>query len=123
MTGADIANLTAWYEKNIGYLPNSIKFGLKYHPEFVKVNRGKWEVAIRTLPKHLRPSSCCAITRSPVRFRECARQLCWPNRGGITQKLIVQGITGSAMFFSNFEGLYAAFEALDDILDEKEARI
>ena len=42
---------------------------------------------------------------------------------GITQKLIVQGITGSAMYFTNFEGLYAAFEALDDILDEEEARI
>jgi hypothetical protein len=123
MTRADIANLTAWYEKNIGYLPKSIKFGLKFHPEFVKVNRGKWEVAIRTLPKQLAPFLMLrhhTITGSVEGLREAALLA---KSWGITQKLIVQGITGSAMYFTNFEGLYAAFEALDDILDEKEAKI
>lgn len=123
MTKADIANLTAWYEKNIGYLPKSIKFGLKYHPEFVKVNRGKWEFSIRTLPKQFVPFLMLrhhTITGSVEGLREAALLA---KSWGITQKLIVQGITGSAMYFTNFEGLYAAFEALDDILDEEEARI
>ncbi|OJY67917.1 MAG: hypothetical protein BGP16_03635 [Sphingobium sp. 66-54] len=123
MTKADIDNLTAWYEKTIGYLPNSIRFGLKYHPEFVKVNRGKWEVAIRTLPKQFAPFLMLrhhTITGSVEGLREAALLAkAW----GITQKLIVQGVTGSAMYFTGFEGLYAAFEALDDILDEEEARI
>ena len=55
MTPADLENLTGWYERTIGYVPKSIAFGLKYHPEFVKVNRAKWEVAIRTLPKQFAP--------------------------------------------------------------------
>jgi len=37
LTDAD--RRTAWYEQAIGYVPNSIKRALKYHPEFVKVNR------------------------------------------------------------------------------------
>src|SRR4051812_13332083 len=38
MTDADIVNMTAWYERNIGFVPNSIKFGLKRNPQFLKVN-------------------------------------------------------------------------------------
>jgi hypothetical protein len=34
MTPADLANLTSWDENTIGYVPDSIRFGLKYHPEF-----------------------------------------------------------------------------------------
>ena len=123
VTRADLANLTAWYERNIGYLPKSIQFGLKYHPEFVKVNRGKWEVAINTLPKQFAPYLMLrhhTITGSVEGLREAALLA---KSWGITQKLIVQAITGTAMYFTNFEGLYAAFEALDDILDEKEAKI
>jgi hypothetical protein len=87
------------------------------------VNRGKWEVAINTLPKQFAPYLMLrhhTITGSVEGLREAALLA---KSWGITQKLIVQAITGTAMYFTNFEGLYAAFEALDDILDEKEARI
>jgi hypothetical protein len=40
---------------------------------------------------------------------------------GITNELIVQAIVGSAMYFTGFEGLYAAFKAVDGILQEQEA--
>jgi hypothetical protein len=35
---------------------------------------------------------------------------------GITSELIVKGITGSAFYFTGFEGLYAAYDAVDDFL-------
>jgi hypothetical protein len=121
MTKADLANLTSWYEETIGYLPESIQFGLKYHPQFVKVERAKWEVAIKTLPKQIAPYLMLrhhTITGSVDGLREAALLAkAW----GITNELIVQGITGSAMYFTGFEGLYAAFKAVDDILQEPAA--
>jgi hypothetical protein len=37
----------------------------------------------------------------------------------MTSHWIQQGITGTAMYFTGFEGLYAAYEAVDDLLDDK----
>ena len=36
---------------------------------------------------------------------------------GVDSDLIIRAITNTAMYFTGFEGLYAAFEAVDDILD------
>jgi hypothetical protein len=36
----------------------------------------------------------------------------------MTPHWIVQGITGTAMYFTGFEGLYTAYEAVDDLLEE-----
>jgi|GEM_PF-6554279 hypothetical protein len=117
MTAEDRTKLTEWYEQTIGFLPKSITFGLKYHPEFVKVNRAKWEVAIKTLPKQLAPYLMLrhhTITGSVEGLREAALLgKAW----GMTRELVVKGITGSAMFFTGFEGLYTAYEAVDDLLD------
>jgi hypothetical protein len=117
MTDADIANLTLWYEKTIGYVPNSIRFGLKYHPEFVKVNRGKWEATIRTLPKQIVPYIMLrhhAITGSEEGLREATLlALAW----GITPELIGRAITATAMFYTGFEGMYAPAKVVDEILD------
>jgi hypothetical protein len=117
MTGADLANLTGWYEKTIGYVPNSIRFGLKYHPEFVKVNRGKWEVAIRTLPKQLAPYIMLrhhTITGCAEGLKEATLLgLAW----GITPELISRAITATAMFYTGFEGMYAPMKVVDPILE------
>jgi hypothetical protein len=116
-TPADRRNLTEWYERTIGYLPKSIQFGLKYHPDFVKVNRAKWEVAIKTLPKQVVPYLMLrhhTITGSTEGLRESALLA---KSWGVTRELVIQGIAGSAMFFTNFEGFYAAHEAVDDLLD------
>lgn len=118
MTRADLDNLTSWYEKTIGYLPESIQFGLKYHPQFVKVERAKWEVALKTLPKQIAPYLLLrhhTITGSADGLREAALLAkAW----GITPELIVQAITGTAMYFTGFEGLYAAFRVVDPILED-----
>ena len=116
MTSQDLANLTAWYENTIGYVPKSIQFGLKHNPQFVKVNRAKWEVALKTLPKQVAPYLMLrhhTITGSRDGLREAALLgRAW----GITPHWIVQGITGTAMYFTGMEGLYAAYEAVDDLL-------
>ncbi len=114
---SDRKNLTAWYEKTIGYLPNSIKWAMKYHPKFVKVNRAKWEVAIKTLPKQVVPYMLLrhhTITGNRDGLREAALLAkAW----GITSDWIVQGIACTANYFTNFEGLYAVHDALEGILD------
>jgi hypothetical protein len=115
-TPQDAENLRAWYERTVGHVPNSIQFGLKYHPKFVKINRVKWEVAIKTLPKQVAPWLLLrhhTITGSVEGLREAALlSRAW----GITTELIVQGVVSSAYFFTGFEGLTAAHAALDDIL-------
>ena len=116
MTAADLANLSGWYERTIGFVPNSIKFGLKHNPQFVKVNRAKWEVALKTLPKQVAPYLLLrhhTVTGSREGLREAALLgKAW----GVTSEWIVQGITGTAMYFTGFEGLYAAYDAVDDLL-------
>jgi hypothetical protein len=121
VTAADRVALNDWYERNIGYLPDSIAFGLKHHPQFLKVNRAKWEVAIKTLPKQLAPYLMLrhhTITGSVDGLREStllARS--W----GVTPELVIQAITCASMFFTGLEGLYAAHKAIDDLLDNWDA--
>jgi hypothetical protein len=116
LTDKDHKNLTRWYEETIGYVPTSIGFGIKHHPEFVKVNRAKWEVAIKTLPKQFAPHVMLRhnmITGSKDGLREAALLAkAW----GITPPLISRSITATAFFFTGSEGLYVAEEALSDIL-------
>jgi hypothetical protein len=116
LTDEDRKKLSAWYESTIGYMPNSIEFGIKHHPEFVKVNRAKWEVALKTVPKQLAPYLMLrhhTTTGSRDGLREAALLArAW----GITPELVVQGIAGTAMYFTGFEGLYAAHDALEGIL-------
>jgi hypothetical protein len=117
LTDADRHNLTVWYENTIGFLPNSIKWGMKYHPVFVKVNRAKWEVAIKTLPKQVVPYMLLrhhTITGNREGLREAALlSRAW----GIAPEWIVQGVACTAYYFTNFEGLYAAYDALEGVLD------
>jgi hypothetical protein len=118
MTVEDRENLTGWYEKTIGYVPASILFGLKYHPEFTKVNRAKWEVALRTVPKQLAPYLMLRhnmLTQSVEGLREAALLgKAW----GINKHYTIHAITMTAFYFTGFEGLYAAHEALDDLLED-----
>lgn len=118
LTKQDSINLTDWYERAIGYVPESIQFGLKYHPEFVKVNRAKWEVAIKTLPKQIAPYLMLrhhTITGSSDGLREAALL---GKTWGISRELTIQAITGTAMYFTGFDGLYSAFKGIDKILED-----
>ncbi len=116
LTDEDRRKLSEWYEGTIGFVPKSIEFGLKHHPDFVKVYRAKWEVAIQTLPKQVAPYLLLrhhTITGSKDGLREAALLgKAW----GITSEWIIQGIASTAMYFTGFEGLYTAHEAVEDLL-------
>jgi hypothetical protein len=117
LTEPDRKNLTEWYERTLGYVPKSVLFGMKYDPQFLKVHRAMWEVAIKTLPKQVAPYLMLrhhTITGSRDGLREAA--LLGKARG-MTPHWIVQGITGTAMYFTGFDGLYTSYEAVDDLLE------
>jgi hypothetical protein len=121
LTPSDVTALTEWYEKTIGYLPNSLKFGIKRNPKFVKLNRARWERTLKTVPKQLAPYLMLrhhTITQSPEGLRESALLgKAW----GVTADLTVRAVTNTAMYFTGFEGLYAAYEVLDPLLDDWDA--
>ena len=118
LTDADRTALTEWYERNVGYLPESIRFGMTYHPQFLKVNRAKWEVAIKTLPKQMAPYLLLrhhTITGSVDGLREATLLA---KSWGVTSDLVVQAVTCAAMFFTGLEGLYTAQKAIEDLLSD-----
>jgi hypothetical protein len=116
MTEQDVKNLTEWYEKNVGFLPKSIRFGMKYHPELLKADRRKWEVAFKTAPKQFAPYN---MLRQHVTtgHREGLREAALLAKNwGIDNHWLIKGITGSAYYFTGMEGLYAAHDVVSDIL-------
>lgn len=121
LTETDRARLAEWYERTIGYLPDSIRFGIKYEPRFVKVNRARWERTLRTLPKQMAPFLMLrhnTVTGSVAGLRESTLLgRAW----GMTAEQVVFAITNTAMYNTSFEGLYAA-HAIDDLLENWDAR-
>jgi hypothetical protein len=117
MTAADRAQLCGWYEATIGYVPQSIEFGLKRHPDFVKVHRGKWEVAITTLPKQVAPYLMLrhnTVTQNVDGLREAALLAkAW----GITREHVMLGVISTTTYFTGLEGLYAPSRALGEIFE------
>jgi hypothetical protein len=116
LTEADRKNLTAWYEKNVGYLPKSVGFGIKHDPQFLKLHRRMWEVAIRTLPKQVAPY---LMLRDGVvnNDREGLREAALLGKAwGMSPDWIVRGIMYSVHYFTGLRGLYVAQEAVDDLL-------
>jgi hypothetical protein len=116
LTEQDQKNITEWFEKTIGYLPDSYLFGFKHQPQFIKVNRARWENPIKTLPKQVAPY--LMLRHHTIQGdREGLREAALLGRAwGMTDKLIVHGICCTAMYFTGFEGLYAAHDAVGDLL-------
>ena len=116
MTDQDRKNIEAWYEKYIGFVPNSIKFGIKHHPEFVKVNRAKWEVALKTVPKQFAPYQMLRH-HSTIGWKDGLREAVLLSKSfGITDEWIILGITGSIGFNGGLEAMYAAYDAVEDLI-------
>jgi hypothetical protein len=116
LTDADRRNVTDWYERTIGYVPRSVTFAIKRHPEFFKWHRARWEIIFQTLPKQVVPYIMLRqhlLTGSRDALREA---VLLGKAWGITREWIVHGLTVSA-YYTGFEGLYAATDAVDDILD------
>jgi hypothetical protein len=117
LTDADRRNVEAWYERTIGYVPNSAAFAMKYHPDFYKWERARWEIIFRELPKQVAPF---VMLRQHMitGFRDALREAALLGKAwGITKDWTIYGITGSA-WYTGFECLYAAHDALDDILSD-----
>jgi hypothetical protein len=117
MSAADITNLTDWYDRTIGYVPDSVAFGLKYSPKFIKLNRARWERTLKTAPKQLAPFQMLRhnmVTNSVAGLRESALLAkAW----GITRQQVAFSVTNTAMYYTHFEGLYAVDKALEPIFE------
>jgi hypothetical protein len=115
-TDADKQNIAAWYESTIGHYPKSIQWAMRHNPDWVKANRAKWEVAIKTLPKQVAPlmmirHNCVVENREGLREAVLLAQA-W----GFTPELIARSIIITANYFSGFEGLHVAEQAVGDLL-------
>jgi hypothetical protein len=116
-TDEDRDALTGWYERTIGYVPGSVEWALKNHPDFAKQQRAKWEACFRTLPKQAAPYIMLR-QHTITGFEEGLREAVLLGKAwGMTKHWIVQGITGTAYYYTGFEGLYAVKASVDDILD------
>ena len=123
MTTEDRASLTAWYERTIGSVPDSITFGLKYHADFLKANRGKWEVAIRTLPKQFAPHLMIRQNMLSGNVEGLRESVLLAKSWGMTREIVIMGISGAVMYFNGFEGYYTAVKAVDDLLDNWDGKV
>ncbi len=117
-TDQDRRAIPAWYERNIGYVPESISFGLEIHPEFIKMNRMKWENAIVTLPKQIAPHVMIRLNMMSGNVQGLREAVLLGRNWGMSRQHVINGINASVMYFTAFEGLHTAAQAVQDILKE-----
>jgi hypothetical protein len=116
LTDADRQGITSWYERNIGYVPKSVLFGMQYDPQFLKIHRAMWERAIKTLPKQVVPYLMLRDATLNA-DRDALREAALLGKSwGLTQDWIVRGITQTVQYFTGMRGMYAAYDVIDDIL-------
>jgi hypothetical protein len=115
-TGADRRAITTWYEGTIGYLPESIEFGLEIHPEFVKMNRVKWESAIQKLPKQVAPHIMIRLNMMSGNAEGLREAVLLARAWDISRQHVINSINASVMYFTGFEGLHTAATAARQIL-------
>jgi hypothetical protein len=116
LTDADQKNISDWYERTIGYVPNSVIFGMKWDPQVLKVDRAMWERAIKTLPKQVAPYMMLrdATLNSD---RDALREAALLGRAwGLTRDWLIRGVTQTVQYFTGLRGMYAAYDVLDPIL-------
>jgi hypothetical protein len=117
LTDDDRANLFGWYERTIGYVPRSVQFADTYNPAFLKAYRLKWENAFKgALPKQMMPLLMLrsnVLTGRRDGMREAALLAkAW----GVGREWVVHNVMHLGYYFVGLEGLYAAEDALGDIL-------
>jgi hypothetical protein len=120
-TDEDRANLLNWYQRTLGEVPRSVQFAAKHNPAFLKAYRLKWENAFKgALPKQMMPVMMLrnnAIAGRRDGMREAALLAkAW----GVTRHWIVYTVTHVAYYFIGLEGLYAAEDALGELLADWE---
>jgi hypothetical protein len=108
--------ITTWYERTIGEVPNSVHFAIKYHPEFYKWHRARWEVIFQTLPKQVAPYIMLRqhmLTGNTGALRE---GVLLGKAWGITKEWTIHGLMVSA-FYTGFEALAIVNDAVGDVLE------
>ena len=115
LTDADRRAVTSWYERTIGYVPDSVAFAMRHHPEFYKWHRARWEIIFQKLPKQTAPYVMIRqhmLTGNQAALREA---VLLGKAWGITREWLVHGfiVTG---YYTGFEALSSAFAAVSDIL-------
>src|SRR5579864_3340769 len=115
LTGGDRRAVTEWYERTIGYVPPSVAFAMKYHPEFYKWHRVRWEIIFQKLPKQTAPY--VMIRQQMLRGNtEALREAVLLGKAwGITREWLVHGFMVTA-YYTGFEALNTAYAAVADIL-------
>ena len=85
--------------------------------KIIRAHAGKRHGMIKRTPKQMAPYLMLrhhTISGSVEGLREAALLgKAW----GLTADLVVRATTNTAMYFTNFEGLYAVQDALDELLD------
>jgi hypothetical protein len=120
LSDGDRTNVTAWYERTIGYVPKSVQFAMAFHPEMYKWHRARWEVIFQSLPKQVAPYVMLRqhmLTGNRDALREA---VLLGKAWGISKEWTVHGLTVSA-FYTGFEALAFAQEAVADVLENWEA--
>lgn len=117
LTTADYEAITTWYQRTIGYVPQSITFSAQYHPYFLKNYRAKWEGAFRGgLPKQLMPYMTlrwCTING----FRDGLRENALLARAwGMQREYVLHAVFSAAFYMNGLPVVSVAQEALGDIL-------
>jgi hypothetical protein len=120
LTPQDRQRIVDWYEQTIGEVPKSVQFALAVHPEMYKWHRARWEVIFQTLPKQVAPYIMLRqhlLTGNKDALRE---GVLLGKAWGISKEWTVHGLTVSA-FYTGFEGLAFAQDAVADVLESWEA--
>jgi hypothetical protein len=115
LTDADRTAIAHWFDTTIGYVPDSVKFAIAYHPEFYKWHRARWEIIFQKLPKQTAPYVMIRqhmLTGNHAALREA---VLLGKAWGITREWLVHGFVATG-YYTGFEALNAAFAAVDDIL-------
>jgi hypothetical protein len=117
LTVEDRKNILAWYEQTMDWVPKSIRFAIKHQPRFLKAQRAKWESVFQVLPKQVAPFLMLA-QHTVTGFREGLREgALLAKAWGFTPAWVLEPITGQAYYFKGMEALEAAYDAIDDVLD------
>jgi hypothetical protein len=115
LTEQDRHAITNWFRGTIGYVPDSVVFAMTYHPEFYKWYRARWEIIFQKLPKQTAPYVMIRqhmLTGNQAALREA---VLLGKAWGITREWLVHGFSVTG-YYTGFEALHAAHEAVDDIL-------
>jgi hypothetical protein len=115
LTPRDRTSVTDWYERTIGHVPKSVAFAIRYHPEFYKWHRARWEIIFQTLPKQTAPYVMIRqhmLTGNTEALREA---VLLGKAWGITREWLALGFATTA-YYTGFEALNQAQAAVADLL-------